>query len=103
MNRRGFLASILAAGAAPAIIKADSLMRLWAPTAPPDWSFTSSEMILTLEDYSSRLLIPAVDLIEALTYNQALAAAIDWSKKTISAGMPKIYHHPVHNLQLPKK
>lgn len=37
MNRRGFLGSILAAAAAPAIVRADSLMRvvprgLWRPT-----------------------------------------------------------------------
>lgn len=28
MNRRGFLGSILALGAAPAIVRADSLMRI---------------------------------------------------------------------------
>ena len=33
MQRRSFLASILTAGAAPAIIKADSLMKLWVPPA----------------------------------------------------------------------
>lgn len=31
MNRRGFLGSILALGAAPAIVRADSLMRIVAP------------------------------------------------------------------------
>lgn len=31
MNRRGFLASILALGAAPAIVRAGSLMQLWVP------------------------------------------------------------------------
>lgn len=33
MNRRGFLGSILALGAAPAIVKAESLMRIAAPAA----------------------------------------------------------------------
>lgn len=31
MNRRGFIGSILAACAAPAIVRADSLMRVFAP------------------------------------------------------------------------
>lgn len=31
MNRRGFLAGILAAGAAPAIVKAESLMKIIVP------------------------------------------------------------------------
>ncbi len=31
MNRRGFLTSILAAGAAPAVVKADSLMKIIVP------------------------------------------------------------------------
>jgi hypothetical protein len=47
MNRRGFLGSILAAAVAPAIVRADSLMRIVAPTtaevlavqeAPPAWA-----------------------------------------------------------------
>ena len=32
MNRRGFLGSILALGAAPAIVRAESLMTLWVPS-----------------------------------------------------------------------
>ncbi len=31
MNRRGFLASCLALSAAPAIVRAESLMKLWVP------------------------------------------------------------------------
>lgn len=31
MNRRGFLGSILALGVAPAIVRADSLMRIYKP------------------------------------------------------------------------
>jgi hypothetical protein len=30
MNRRGFLGSILALGAAPAIVRAENVMRLWS-------------------------------------------------------------------------
>lgn len=40
MNRRSFLGSILALGAAPAIVKADSLMRVVRPT------FAESRVIL---------------------------------------------------------
>ncbi len=35
MQRRSFLAGVLAAGAAPAIVKADSIMKLWVPRKPP--------------------------------------------------------------------
>ena len=38
MNRRGFLAGILAAGMAPAVVRAASLMKVVSPTglvAPP--------------------------------------------------------------------
>ncbi len=31
MNRRDFIASILAAGVAPAFVRSESLMRLWVP------------------------------------------------------------------------
>lgn len=34
MNRRGFLESIIAAAAAPAIVRADSLMKIIVPPAP---------------------------------------------------------------------
>lgn len=35
MNRRGFLGAMLAAGAAPAIVRASSLMPLWVPRVNP--------------------------------------------------------------------
>lgn len=34
MNRRQFLQAMLAAGAAPAIVKAENLMKIWVPPAP---------------------------------------------------------------------
>jgi hypothetical protein len=34
MSRRGFIGSILALGAAPAIVRADSLMRVYVPRGP---------------------------------------------------------------------
>jgi hypothetical protein len=45
MNRRGFLGSILALGAAPAIVRADSLMRV----VPVDTLvFNSAEMVIDI-------------------------------------------------------
>ncbi len=35
MQRRSFLTGIIAACAAPAIVKADTLMKLWVPKQPP--------------------------------------------------------------------
>lgn len=37
MNRRGFMGSILALGAAPAIVRADSLMRIVAPMSDMEY------------------------------------------------------------------
>jgi hypothetical protein len=34
MRRRSFLAGLLAGAAAPAIVRAESLMKLWVPPAP---------------------------------------------------------------------
>lgn len=31
MNRRGFLSSVIALGASPAIVRAESMMKLWVP------------------------------------------------------------------------
>lgn len=39
--RRSFLAGILAAGAAPAIVRASSVMKLWVPPEPV-WEFFST-------------------------------------------------------------
>ena len=45
MNRRGFLAGILAAGAAPAVVKAASLMKVSGIVLPTD------EEVLTYAEY----------------------------------------------------
>lgn len=76
MNRRGFLGTILALGAAPAIVRADSLMRIIVPGRPIldvdyiNWitkealanlennlAFHNSG-IITLEDYMQRYPTP---------------------------------------------
>jgi hypothetical protein len=69
MNRRGFLGSILAIGAAPAIVRADSLMRIVAMDATlivpevgrlGEFNFYESDLTLTLDDYSRRFIQPAM-------------------------------------------
>lgn len=50
MNRRGFLATMLAAGAAPAIVRASSLMKLVVP---------STEEVIAINGFTSGLgIIP---------------------------------------------
>ncbi len=68
MNRRGFLGSILALGAAPAIVRADSLMRivpLDVVVVSEGWSaegiqFYESDLTLTIDDYSRLFIQPAM-------------------------------------------
>lgn len=57
MNRRGFLGSILALGAAPAIVRADSLMRI-VPIQTTVW-----QVVGVREDLSDVLGIPGVRLM----------------------------------------
>lgn len=40
MNRRGFLGAILAGAAAPAVVKAESLMKIWVPPEPKIWTLS---------------------------------------------------------------
>lgn len=47
MRRRGFLAAALAAGIAPAVCKADSLMRIAAPRMPPGkWAVSAGGILI---------------------------------------------------------
>ena len=61
MNRRGFLGAILAACAAPAVVKASSIMRiapdrgLWLPDDVPDFVPYSG---LSMDDSSARVMAP---------------------------------------------
>lgn len=65
MNRRGFLSAMLAAGTAPAIVKASSLMPLWVPRANPYEivvtadTITANELIMTVEEYYLRYVEPS--------------------------------------------
>lgn len=70
MNRRGFIAGMLAACAAPAVVKAASLMPVRAIIVPPfeiitlnqafhvDTTFTMSDLTLSIDDFAGRILIP---------------------------------------------
>lgn len=49
MNRRGFLGAILAAAAAPVVVKAESLMRVKPIVLPGDAEF--QDITVTLGDY----------------------------------------------------
>ena len=79
MNRRGFLGSILALGAAPAIVRADALMRI----IPRDASvlyvldssvqFYESDLALTLDEFSSRYIQPAMAIIRQDIENEMLS------------------------------
>ncbi len=70
MNRRGFLGSILAACAAPAIVRADALMRIlpkelvvdayYIGVGAYDVAFTSADLSLSLDDFSRRIIQPAM-------------------------------------------
>lgn len=65
MNRRGFLGSILALGAAPAIVRAESLMRIIAPSQ--ELTFFSAELTLTIDEYAAAYAGPTPTLSEIIT------------------------------------
>ena len=74
MNRRGFLGSILALGVAPAIVRADSLMRI-VPRDAGVWYSKDGYQVFTatFSGPKSRLVMPE-GTIEALVFNEAHTA-----------------------------
>ena len=68
MNRRGFLGTMLAARAAPAIVRAGSLMKvreIIIPTTGEVYDinfkyFTAKDMSLSLDDFTMRYMRPAM-------------------------------------------
>lgn len=57
MNRRGFLGSILAAGMAPVIVKAEILMpvrQIWVPSSVP--AFVPRNNLITAEEVARQSL-----------------------------------------------
>jgi hypothetical protein len=59
MNRRGFLGSILALGAAPAIVRADSLMRIVPLETTVLMDFSSNQLALSIDEFTRRYIEPA--------------------------------------------
>lgn len=67
MNRRGFLGIMLAACAAPAVVKSGSIMRIKPILLPGiDFSFTSEDLTLSVEEFQNRFLTPSIIAREAL-------------------------------------
>ena len=50
MNRRGFLGAALGLLAAPAIVRAESLMKVWVPPQPQTWTWQFDELATTLRN-----------------------------------------------------
>lgn len=67
MNRRGFLGSILALAAAPAIVRADSLMRIVAPETLilPAPQFCTADLAFDIDEFSQRFIQPAMARLAA--------------------------------------
>lgn len=68
MNRRGFLGAILASGAAPAIVRASSLMpvfaRLDSGLLAPTWEpITATDLTLSVDQFSMMYVRPALRAI----------------------------------------
>lgn len=93
MNRRGFLGSILALGAAPAIVRADSLMRLVPVDTliALDVPHVGGNRLLTLEEITREALRIARDKARFIAnVNRSYEAA---RGDTIKIRMPNRYGH----------
>lgn len=62
MNRRGFLIGLGALLAAPAVVRAGSLMQIKGVVALPRDPYANISMPMTLDDYRERILKPAISL-----------------------------------------
>ena len=98
MNRRGFLTSILAAGVAPAIVRADSLMRIVPmdaaffyldPTVPP---YPGPASMVKLYSVAGELL-PELDLVgrqlkrSYLSFNKDGLFCVETKVETLPPGI----------------
>ena len=78
MNRRGFLTSILALGAAPAIVRADSLMRIVPretgiiSAAEYTWTQVGGTILINSTDAT---IVPTQELIDLLAARIRVAQA----------------------------
>ena len=98
MNRRGFLGGILALGAAPAIVRADALMKVVPRDLPFELSFTTADMvmppggntILTMEEITREAL-------RVFNHHIGLMKSIDpdfaqqWGGTTVKIRRPPSY------------
>ncbi len=107
MNRRGFIGGIFAAAAAPAIVRAESIMRLRVPRhgiITPDntsvWLVAwGEESIHELRQYTATDVFKAQQgrrdrIIQLLNESNELLADIPWvenTKSVMRTGLPKPY------------
>lgn len=87
MNRRSFIGSILALSAAPAIVRADSLMRI----VPRDRWITFS---VTFDGATSRLVVPAAIVFDVAHDDATRQRVLDFmtgvlAKLPPEAGIPR--------------
>lgn len=93
MNRRNFLKSMIAVASAPAIVKAENIMKVWVPP---------EKTILTLADWARRIDHGkhVANIVEILTEtNEILDDMVfkDGDKVTIHTGLPRVYWRYVHD------
>ncbi len=98
MNRRGFLGTILAAAVAPAIVRADSLMRVIPREASILFGDYDVEVVAGPAYYGNRLLpIDQItrEALEILNQNLTFAAAVnsqydrEFASKIVKIRQPK--------------
>ena len=93
MNRRGFLGSILALGAAPAIVRADSLMRI-VPREALVIAPAEIRLALSIDEFSERYIEPARNMLMTIDQitREALRIAHD---KAVFIGGPDRQYDPI--------
>ena len=69
MNRRGFLASILAAGVAPAVLSSGVIMRIAPLIVPPSSGLTIAKL-LAARDLLNAAEVPAVGRVHYMSEKQ---------------------------------
>lgn len=87
MNRRGFLAGILAVGAAPAIVKAENIMRVSKRLIVPDQSLGKNYARLTdtsLGGYTGKLMIRRTSVMTSSDTNEALKELIESTRNRLN-------------------
>lgn len=73
MNRRGFLGGLIGVVAAPAIVRAESLMKIWVPPVP---KILTGERIALLQRQILMSAIPKEVLLDTASYGTGIAQAL---------------------------